>query len=59
MQLTYFIIDKKGYEKNLDEVGKICQNKLSKHFPSMFMLVVACRVEHDALLENETSIKIK
>jgi len=57
-RLTWFIVNKKEYAARQREVGEVYRRVLGRHFPAMSMVVVACLIEDDALLEIEATAHI-
>ena len=54
-RMTWFITDKKGYLRQLREVGATYREIMGRNFPAMSVLVVSELVENEAVVEIEVT----
>ncbi len=55
VRMTWFVKDLDAYRNNLPAVGQIYRKVIGKNFPVMAVVGVNDLVEHEALLEIETT----
>ena len=58
VRMTWYVVKKDLYVKNLKEIGVIYRNVLGKNFPAMSCVFVNGLVEDEALLEIEVTAVI-
>ena len=58
VRMTWFITDKKAYNENLREIGRIYRQILGRNFPAMSVVQVVALMEDRAKVEIEvTAVK--
>jgi len=58
IRLTWYIIDKVGYQNYLKEIGAAYQDAFGKHFPAMAVVEVSALMEDQAKIEIEATAVI-
>ena len=58
IRLTWYIIDKAGYQNYLKEIGAAYQDAFGKHFPAMAVVEVSALMEDQAKIEIEATAVI-
>ena len=53
VKLTYFVIDRDGYMRNLKPIGELYRKHFGKHYPAQSLFGVTSLYEDDALIEIE------
>lgn len=59
VRMTWYIVDKHDYLKNLKEIGAAYREVIGKHYPAMALLEVKSLLEDEALVEIETTAVVK
>ena len=55
VRLTWFIIDKKAYLRDLKKIGEVYRRIMGKNFPVMSVVQVVALMEDEALIEIEAT----
>lgn len=55
VRLTWYVTDRDGYVKNLEQIGKAYKAELGSHYPAMSVVVVAGLLEPGAKVEIEAT----
>jgi len=57
-RMTWYITDREEYLSNLEGMGQAYRELMGRHFPAMTMVEVAALIEHEAMVEVETTAVI-
>ncbi len=55
VRMTWYITDREEYLSNLEGMGVAYRELMGRHFPAMTMVEVAALIEHEAMVEVETT----
>ena len=55
VRMTWYVTDIAAYRNSLPELGKVYRDVMGRNFPAMALVQVMGLVEHEALLEIETT----
>lgn len=57
-RMTWYVTDKEEYLSSLQQIGKVYQEVIGRHYPAMALVQVVALIEEGAKLEIETTAVI-